>query len=301
MKRMTAARSALYVLISATALLIPSAAAYSQVVPHSAAKPPHSAGFNLRSIPWLRQAIHEAATHHSRVRPDITIGDFSQCPKLPKGSDRTKFVCFLIHITGGLLQIGNSSQVVSKDITFSYAEGSNPSGAVVSVFGSLKATPIPVLGGIFLIPAAQPAVQGHPDLQLGVQPVGLAFKVDATGNTPGFLSQKIKAVNVAFGASCAIGSKAHPIVMDPTFGTTSPPPPNQPISGHVDSTQQIGNEFVIIGTVVDNAFAAPAARGCGPEGSLSHLINVVGGLPAAAGTNTAVFQVTVEVVGYQFI
>jgi len=301
MKRMTAARSALYVLVSATALLIPSAAAYSQVAPHLAAQAPHSAGFNPRSTPWLRQAFRETATHGSRVRPDTTIGDFSQCPKLPKGSDPSMFSCFLVHITGGLLQIGHSSQVINRDITFSYAEGASSSGATVVIFGSLKATPMPVLGGIFLTPAAEPAVRNHPDLQLGVQPVGLAFKIDPTGNTPGFLSQKIRAVNVAFGASCSIGSKGNPVVMDPTFGTTSPPPPNQPISGHVDSAQQIGNEFVIIGTVVDNAFAAPAAKGCGPEGSLSHLVNVVGGLPSAAGKNTAVFQVTVEVVGYQFV
>jgi hypothetical protein len=301
MKRMTAVRSALYVLVSATALLIPSAAAYSQVAPYPAAKAPHSAGFNPRSIPWVRQAISEVGTHRSRVRPDTTIGDFSQCPKLPKGQDPSMMSCFLVHITGGLLQIGNSSQIVNRDITFSYAEGANSSGATVLIFGSVKAKPLPVLGGIFLTPEAEPAVVKHPDLQLGVQPVGLGFKLDPTGNTPGFLSQKIRAVNVAFGRSCFIGSKRHPVVLDPTFGTTSPPPPNQPISGHVDDIQGIGHELVIIGTVVDNAFAAPAAQGCGPKGSLSHLVNMVGGLPAAAGTNTAVFQVTVEVTGYQFV
>src|SRR5258708_22305446 len=298
---MTAARSALLVLVSATALLVPSAAAYSQAAPHLAARAPHSAGFNLRSIPWLRQVIHEAATHRSHVRPDITTGDFSQCPKLPSGLKPSMMSCFLVHITGGLLQIGNSSQVVNRDITFSYAEGANSSGATVSVFGSLKAKPMPVLGGIFLTPEAEPAVRNHPDLQLGVRPVGLGFKLDPTGNTPGFLSQKIKAVNVAFGSSCFIGSKAHPVVLDPTFGTTNPPPPNQPISGHVDNAGSIGHEFVIIGTVADNAFAASAAQGCGPDGSLSHLVNVVGGLPSPAGTNTAIFQVTVEVMGYQFV
>ena len=301
MTRMTAARSVLFVLVAATALLVPSAAAYSQATPHPAAKAPHSAGFHPQSIPWLRQVIHEAATHHSHVRPDSSIGNFSQCPKLPKGLDPSMMSCFLTHITGGLLQIGNSSQVINRDITFSYAQGVNSSGATVLIFGSLKATPMPVLGGIFLAPEAEPAVQSRPDLQLGVQPVGLGFKLDPTGNTPGFLSQKIMAVNVAFGKSCAIGSKRHPVVLDPTFGTTSPPLPNQPISGHVDSVQSIGHETVIIGTVVDNAFAAPVAGGCGPRGSLSHLVNVVGGLPSAAGKNTAILQVTVELVGYSFV
>jgi hypothetical protein len=301
MTRTTAVRSALFVLVSATALLVPSAAAYSQAAPHPAAMSPGSAGFQPQSILWLRQVIHEAATHRSHVRPDITIGDFGQCPKLPKGFDPSMMSCFLVHITGGLLQIGNSSQIINREITFSYAEGTGPSGDTALIFGSLKAKPMPVLGGIFLTPQAEPAVRHHPDLQLGVQPVGLGFKLDPTGNTAGFLSQKIMAVNVAFGASCAIGTKRHPVVMDPTFGTTNPPPPNQPISGHVDSVQGIGHETVIIGTVVDNAFAAPTAHSCGPGGSLSHLVNVVGGLPSPAGTNTAILQVTVELVGYPFV
>lgn len=301
MMRMTAARSALFVLVSATALLVPSAAAYSQAAPHPAAKAAHSAAFHPRSIPWLRQAIRQAAKRHSHVQPDITIGNFSQCPKLPSGLDPSMMSCFLVHITGGVLQIGHSSQVINRNINFSYAEGADSSGATVLIFGSLKAEPMPVLGGIFLTPAAEPAVREHPALHLSVQPVGLGFKLDPTGNTPGFLSQKIMAVNVAFGHSCSIGSKAHPVVMDPTFGTTSPPPPNTPISGHVDSFTMVGHETVIVGTVVDNAFAAPAAQGCGPEDSLSHLVNVVGGLPSRAGTNTAVFQATIEVVGYQFV
>jgi hypothetical protein len=242
--------------------------------------------------------LHEAATHHSRVRPDIPIGDFSQCPKLPKGFHRSAMSCFLVHITGGVLQIGNSSQIINRDINFSYAEGTNPSGATVVIFGSLKVQPMPVLGGIFLNPEAESAVRHHPDLQLGVRPVGLGFKLDPTGNTPGFLSQKIRAVNVAFGPSCAIGTIRHPLVLDPTFGTTNPPPPNQSISGHVDSVQSIGHETVIVGTLVDNAFAAPAAHSCGPRGSLSHLVNEVGGLPSPAGTNTAVLLATTELVSY---
>src|SRR5258708_36705629 len=86
----------------------------------------------------------------------------------------------------------------------------------------------------------------------------------ATGTTAAFISQKIKAINPIFGNSCFVGSKASPITLDPTFGTTNPPPPNQPISGSVNSVQVLGNEIVIIGTVVDNAFPTPAPAGCGP-------------------------------------
>ena len=301
MTRMTATRSALFVLVSATALLVPAAAAYGHAAPHPAANASRPAEFRSQSIPWLRQVIHEAAAPRSHVRPDIRIGNFRQCPKLPRGFRRSKMSCFLVHITGGLLQIGNSRQQINRDITFSYAEGTGPSGATVAIFGSLKGKPMPVLGGIFLTPAAEPAVQHRPDLQLSVQPVGLGFKLDPTGNTAGFLSQKIRAVNVAFGGSCAIGSRRHPLVLDPTFGTTKPPPPNKPISGHIKSVHTVRHETVIIGTVVDNAFAAPAAHSCGPDGSLSNLVNVVGGLPSPAGTNTTILRVTIEIVGYGFV
>ncbi len=63
----------------------------------------------------------------------------------------------------------------------------------------------------------------------------------------------------------------------------------------------LGNEIVIIGTVVDNAFAAPAAAGCGPTDALTQVVNEVSGLPSPAGTNTSVFQVTVEATSYTSI
>ena len=43
-------------------------------------------------------------------------------------------------------------------------------------------------------------------------------------------------------------------------------------------------------TLVDNAFSVPAATGCGVLGTLNSVVNQRQGLPAAAGTNTAVLQ-----------
>jgi hypothetical protein len=58
-------------------------------------------------------------------------------------------------------------------------------------------------------------------------------------------------------------------VLDPTFGTTNPPPPAKPETGSVKSVKHIGKELVIIGTVVDNAFAAPAEAAAGRAASTS--------------------------------
>jgi hypothetical protein len=275
------------------ALLSPQAAAQAtsaHVLPAAQHRAP------VASTPWLRAALAKAKSH--KVKPKVPIGNFASCPKLPTGDDPTQFTCFLVHITGGVLTIGHSTVIISSPINVAFAEGLNPQGVEVAIFGSLKGQPIPVPGGIFLNPAVSSLTTSDPNLQLTVQPVGVGVKPDDTGNTLAFIAMKVKAGNPLFGSTCFVGSKTDPIVTDPTFNTTSPPPPNQPISGHVDSAQIIGNEIVIIGTVVDNAFAAPAAGGCGPSDALSQVVNEVGALPSAAGTNTAIFQITAEATSY---
>jgi hypothetical protein len=197
--------------------------------------------------------------------------------------------------------MGHSTQIISKDMTVPFAEGTDPQGNTVLVAGRMRSQAMPVLGGIFLAPLVNNLTQTDPNLQLSVKPIGVGIAIDPTGNTAAFISQKIKAINPIFGSSCFVGSNASPITLDPTFGTTNPPPPNQPISGSVNSVQVLGNEIVIIGTVVDNAFAAPAAAGCGPTDALTQVVNEVSGLPSPAGTNTSVFQVTVEATSYTSI
>jgi hypothetical protein len=252
------------------------------------------------SLKWIRDAVAEYRTHGAArtATPNITIGNFSDCPPLPAGDDPGQFLCILIHITGGELVMGHSTQIISKNMTVPFAEGTDPQGNTVLVAGRMRSQAMPVLGGIFLAPLVNNLTQTDPNLQLSVKPIGLGIAIDPTGNTAAFISQKIRAINPIFGNSCFVGSKASPITLDPTFGTTNPPPPNQPISGSVNSIQTLGNEIVIIGTVADNAFAAPAAAGCGPADALSQVVNEVSGLPSPAGTNTAVFQVTVEATSY---
>jgi hypothetical protein len=80
-------------------------------------------------------------------------------------------------------------------------------------------------------------------------------------------------------------------------GTTNPPPPNNPITGSLGrlSVFDNGNILHADGAVfVDNAFAVPAATGCGSFGMLDSEINSAQGLPAAAGLNTVVFVGNVD-------
>jgi hypothetical protein len=104
---------------------------------------------------------------------------------------------------------------------------------------------------------------------------------------------KIHLENPFLGSSCYVGSSTSPIYWNLTSGTTSPPAPNSPITGSVGEIEFLeeGRILEAKGTkLVDNAWAAPAAKGCGGLFSfiLDPIVNSSAGLPAAAGRNTAV-------------
>lgn len=108
---------------------------------------------------------------------------------------------------------------------------------------------------------------------------------------------KVKLDNPFLGSNCYIGSNSNPIKLNLTTGTTAPPPPNTPISG--SPGEFVGEEEGAIiadknNKLVDNAFAAPGANGCG--GLFSFLIdpfvNSIVGVPSPAGTNTAILAGT---------
>jgi hypothetical protein len=105
---------------------------------------------------------------------------------------------------------------------------------------------------------------------------------------------KVKLDNPFLGSNCYIGSNSNPINLNLTTGTTSPPPPNTSISGSPGELAAI-EEGNIIATknnkLVDNSFAAPGANGCGGilfSWAVDPFVNSIVGVPAAAGTNTAI-------------
>lgn len=104
--------------------------------------------------------------------------------------------------------------------------------------------------------------------------------------------------NAFLGPDCYVGSASAPIVLEPTTGTTSPPPPNKPITGD-PGTIGFGNDpngygDAIVGftgaTLVDNSLAVPGASGCGPFGGFDWIVDLLFGLPSAAGHNAVTFK-----------
>jgi hypothetical protein len=116
---------------------------------------------------------------------------------------------------------------------------------------------------------------------------------------------KVHLENGVLGSKCYVGSTSEPIVLNLTTGTTSPPPPNKPISGKdpfLEFEEEKEIQLAKEGTFVDNSFAAPGANGCVltlfgfiPI-SINGLVNSQSGLPAAAGTNETVQNFTDELV-----
>jgi hypothetical protein len=117
-----------------------------------------------------------------------------------------------------------------------------------------------------------------------------------TGTALG-LPVKVKLSNPFLGNNCYVGSNSNPIQINLITGTTSPPPPNQPITGERGEIESIGEGNILLdknNKLVNNSFAAPGANGCG--GIFSFLIdpfvNSIVGVPSAAGTNTAILEGT---------
>lgn len=115
------------------------------------------------------------------------------------------------------------------------------------------------------------------------------------------LPVKVHLENPLLGSSCYIGSSSSPIMWNLTTGTTSPPPPNKSIEGSTGTIEVKGDDEGILrlngASLVDNAWSAPGASGCGgwpAEYILDPIINASVGVPAAAGKNTAILQTVAD-------
>jgi hypothetical protein len=114
------------------------------------------------------------------------------------------------------------------------------------------------------------------------------------------LPVRVHLENPFLGKSCFVGSSSSPIWWELTTGSTSPPGPNKSITGTSGKLTLLeeGSVLKLEGaSLVDNAWSAPAASGCG--GILSFLVNPIIngqiGLPSAAGKNTAILKNTIYV------
>jgi len=108
---------------------------------------------------------------------------------------------------------------------------------------------------------------------------------------------KVHLENPFLGSNCYVGSSSSPIILELTTGETVPPGPNKSITGSAGAISFLEGGRIIKSTensLVDNAWSAPGASGCGGIFSfiLDPIVNASSGLPAAAGKNTAILNGT---------
>lgn len=251
-----------------------------------------------------------ASSHHP-------TGEFAQFAECPLSHPSLPF-CVYAESSGGFFQIGQKTVPLKNPVILQggLEEGPEEKGIFVGAENgeTLSKTPQTVPGGLLGVEAPtwwplwfQELFNEYINKGLtGVTAtVELAAPASSIEVSPGNLIEeegtalglpvKIKLSNAFLGNNCYIGSNAKPVVIDFTTGETSPPPPNEPISGSAGSLTIGGGGTILTlsgGSFVNNSFAAPGANGCG--GLFSFLVdpfvNSLVGIPSAAGTNTAILE-----------
>lgn len=253
---------------------------------------------------------------------------FKQCPRTTKGVE----LCLYSETTGGEVAIGKTAVPINEDkkhpiiLQGGITEaGTNSEKFVGALNGeTLSKTPQKVPGGLLdlfecnkikgegwaekgarfacelIFENAITGVNATTELAKPASEIGIS--TNNLENAEGValsLPVKVHLENPFLGSECYVGSSSQPVTLKLTTGTTSPPGPNKPIKGKVGEIRAKDEfEFIeLIGNeLVDNSFAAPEASGCG--GIFSFLIdpavNAELGVPAAAGSNTAILNGTLE-------
>jgi hypothetical protein len=253
---------------------------------------------------------------------------FNQCPRFTKGVN----FCSYTQIESGGARIGSGGLLVVNPITLQggYERNEEKEPVTERFVGSLDGetlsrTPQPIPGGMsglinceeikgrgFLGRAFRKvcqAVLGNPSLialnattELAGPAGRVGLSTDNLVNEEGIalsLPVKIHLESPLLGRECYIGTDWNPIVLNLTDATTSPPPPNEPISGklgRLDVLTSEGYTYVEVkgATLVDDSFAVPAVNGCGGFFSslLDPILDAKLGLPAPAGYNTVLYNIS---------
>jgi hypothetical protein len=256
-----------------------------------------------------------ATEHH----PTGNFAPFAQCPL----SNAAVTGCVVADTSSGEFTVGKKTVPINKTITLQGGTIENAKTGELEFVAAengetLSKTALYVPGGLFGIKPPGYLNKEQKEKFEEMVNKGLTGVTETTElakpasaiklNTTNLITEtgvalqlpvKVKLSNVFLGSSCYVGSEASPIILNLTTGTTSPPAPNKPIKGAA-GTLEILEEGALLrligGSLVDNAFAAPEATGCGApfSGLVDKLVDSVFGVPAAAGLNTAILTGKLE-------
>lgn len=266
-------------------------------------------------VPLVVASSALAAEHH----PTGNFAPFKYCPL----SNAAVTQCIIADTSSGEFTVGKKTVPITKPITLQ--GGTIPIGETGEVTfvaaengETLSKTAEPVPGGLFGIKPPEYLNKEQKEKFEEMINKGLTGVTETTElakpasaiklSTSNLIREegvalqlpvKVKLSNVFLGSSCYVGSEASPIILNLTTGETSPPPPNKPIHGAAGELEILeGGALLRLlgGSLVDNAFSAPEATGCGAPFSalVDKLVDATFGVPAPAGENTAILTGKLE-------
>lgn len=254
-------------------------------------------------------------------KPTGAYANFSDCPTKVTGVN----LCVFGQTTSGKFSISKTEVPIVKTITLQggiieHGEIGNETFVNAPDGNTVSKTPQTVPGGLLKIIAPK----GWPEIlqvifneiinkgftgvtetteqagTIGINRLALLGKEGTAIDLP----TRVHLENSFLGNNCYIGSTSHPVNVELTTGTTSPPLPNEPITGNIGEPElkEEGNILILRkNSLVNNTFAAPEAEGCGSQilfglftGIIDSAVDSEIGLPSASGHNTAILNGTLE-------
>lgn len=265
----------------------------------------------LLTVVGLLTAFTALSPVANAAKPNPGYEQFAGCPN-PFTENAKSNTCVRSEITGGHFQMGSKTVPIEKPLVLTGGVENlfKPGPLYFNSEGGLSKAKQKVPGGVIGLTGLTWLLEflGSEALTLYAT-TELAGTPIIAGTSFAQLPIKVHLENATLGNKCYVGSNSNPIVLNLTTHTTSPPPPNEPITGK-DPTLKFEPEYEIQealdGEYVDNAFAAPGANGCTltlfgfiPI-SINGLVNSQSGLPAAAGTNETRQEFDAEVASSEF-
>ncbi len=235
-----------------------------------------------------------AAPAQAGLQQEFSV--FDDCPVNTPGV----VGCIVSYTTSGEFHLGSKTVPINKTITLQGGTSSTSPYLIPAADGNtLSKTPLQLPGGLIGVEFLPPLTEVTTTAELA-GPVALNVgNLFAGSGTAVSLPIKAKLDNPSLGSSCYIGSESTPIDPQLTAGTTNPPAPGKPITGGKGTLEFAGDGNIVIvkgASLVDNTFSVPGASGC--AGLLSLLVDpsvdLIAGVPAAAGHNTAILNSTFE-------
>ncbi len=223
--------------------------------------------------------------------PTGDFARFAHCPRFAPGVN----LCIYGQVTSGEMIIGGRTVTFRQPLALQggVAQQEEPPFAerfVGALNGeTLSRTPIPVPGGLAGSPLYVILELAAPASTIAISKRNLLAEEGTAVSLPARLHLESRLL----GGECYIGSASHPVELNLTTGTTSPYPPNRPISGHIGEEHE-RHEFALVEapgtTFVDNSFALPAATGCGGRNSslIDQIVDQYLGLPSPGGRSTII-------------